>query len=148
MPDCDYLKKLWDDLERKEPSRKKPKTIFFEERFGVDIREFRSMKDVDEFVERKLGRPLRIVDVSEHLRRYEVGDRRKTIIYGVLAAISFISAWFFMLISIYNDLHPIMIAGMFSYFASMELADRAESANRRYKKQCKERSTEYIPPKN
>lgn len=39
----------------------KKKTIFFEERFGAPIDEFSTTSEVDEFVERKTGRKLKIV---------------------------------------------------------------------------------------
>lgn len=118
MPDCSYLKKLWDDEEEK------PKTVFFEERFGVDIREFRSMKDVDEFVERKLGRPLQIVDISKYFHKGAY-HRGRGIIYGIIATVMYMTAWLLLMMCISNDMHPIGILGLFIFFASMELGEKA-----------------------
>lgn len=40
------------------------KTVIFETKYNVDIREFSSTHEVDDFLERKLGRPLRVVNIE------------------------------------------------------------------------------------
>lgn len=39
------------------------KTVIFEKKYGVDIDEFKTTNDVDTFLEKKLGRPLKVIDV-------------------------------------------------------------------------------------
>jgi hypothetical protein len=36
------------------------KTIYFEEKFNVDIDDFKCTKDVDDFIESKIGRKLKV----------------------------------------------------------------------------------------
>jgi hypothetical protein len=40
------------------------KTVIFEEKYNTDISKFSSTREVDDFLEKKLGRPLRVVDVE------------------------------------------------------------------------------------
>jgi hypothetical protein len=40
------------------------KTVIFEEKYNTDISNFHSTKDVDTFLEEKLGRKLRVVDID------------------------------------------------------------------------------------
>ncbi len=41
------------------------KTVIFESRFGVDINQFSSTQEIDEFLEKKLGRKLRVVRLDQ-----------------------------------------------------------------------------------
>ncbi len=43
------------------------KTIFFEEKYGVDIARFRSITDVDSFVEERLGRKLEVKQINSNI---------------------------------------------------------------------------------
>lgn len=43
------------------------KTIFFEEKYGVDISRFRSISDVDSFVEKELGRKLEVRPINSNI---------------------------------------------------------------------------------
>ena len=43
------------------------KTIFFEEKYGVEISQFRSISDVDSFVEKKLGRKLEVRPINSNI---------------------------------------------------------------------------------
>ncbi len=43
------------------------KTIFFEEKYGVDISRFRSISDVDSFVEKELGRKLEVRPINSSI---------------------------------------------------------------------------------
>jgi hypothetical protein len=46
---------------------RKNKTLFFEEKYGVDIKDFASTYDVDKFLENKLKRRLRVKKVESNL---------------------------------------------------------------------------------
>jgi len=43
------------------------KTIFLEEKYGVDIARFRSITDVDSFVEERLGRKLEVKQINSNI---------------------------------------------------------------------------------
>lgn len=43
------------------------KTIFFEDKYGVDIKDFKNTEDIDNFLEKKLGRKLRIKRIETNL---------------------------------------------------------------------------------
>lgn len=43
------------------------KTIFFEEKYGEDITRFRSISDVDSFIEMKRGRKLEVKQIKSNL---------------------------------------------------------------------------------
>jgi hypothetical protein len=46
---------------------RKNKTLFFEEKYGVDIKDFASTYDVDKFLENKLKRRLRVKKIESNL---------------------------------------------------------------------------------
>jgi len=46
---------------------RKNKTFFFEEKYGVDIKDFESTYDVDKFLENKLKRRLRVKKIGSGL---------------------------------------------------------------------------------
>jgi hypothetical protein len=96
----------------------KKTTVFFEERFGVDISEFRSTKDIDEFIERKLGRPLRIIYISEYLHR-KTDHQHKAMTYAAGSISVFVLAWYVMILSLINNFHPIGVL----VFVLVPLAD-------------------------
>jgi hypothetical protein len=43
------------------------KTLFFEEKYGIDIKDFATTYDVDKFLENKLKRRLRVKRVETNL---------------------------------------------------------------------------------
>ncbi len=40
------------------------KTLFFEKKYNTNIKDFQTTEDVDNFLERKLGRKLRVVYID------------------------------------------------------------------------------------
>ena len=46
---------------------KRSKTIFFEDKYGVDINDFKSTIDIDNFMEKKLGRKLQIKRIEPNI---------------------------------------------------------------------------------
>ena len=46
---------------------KSSKTIFFEDKYGVDINDFKSTIDIDNFMEKKLGRKLQIKRIETNI---------------------------------------------------------------------------------
>jgi hypothetical protein len=46
---------------------RKNKTIFFEEKYGVNIKDFATTREVDKFLENKLKRRLRVKRVESNL---------------------------------------------------------------------------------
>ena len=42
------------------------KTIIFEQKYGVDIADFKTTEEVDAFIEKKEGRKLRVVKIDDH----------------------------------------------------------------------------------
>lgn len=43
------------------------KTVYFEERYGVNITQFKSTEDVDKFLEERIGRALEAKDIDNGL---------------------------------------------------------------------------------
>jgi hypothetical protein len=43
------------------------KTIYFEEKYGVNINQFKSIEEIDSFVEGKIGRPLTVVSTASNV---------------------------------------------------------------------------------
>lgn len=42
------------------------KTVIFEEKYSVDVRDFSSTEEIDKVVEDKIGRKLQIVELEDH----------------------------------------------------------------------------------
>ena len=62
------------------------KTVIFERKYDVNVNDFSTTKEVDEFIEKKIGRKLQIVKIEDHgivhtrgnvfkLRKYDIDHR-------------------------------------------------------------------------
>ena len=63
-----------------------PKTVIFEEKYGVDIKDFSTTKEIDEVIEKKIGRKLKVLKLGHStlvpgrgnvfkLRKYDIKRR-------------------------------------------------------------------------
>jgi len=43
------------------------KTIFFEDKYGTRIKNFSTTEDVDKFLEKKLGKPLKVIRIDTNI---------------------------------------------------------------------------------
>jgi|Deesub1362A_J573_1020465.scaffolds.fasta_scaffold00348_58 hypothetical protein len=59
------------------------KTVLFEEKYGVDIRNFHSTKEIDKVVENKIGRKLKVVKVGSRVVSSGRGNIFKIRKYGI-----------------------------------------------------------------
>jgi len=49
-----------------EPAKTRNKTVIFEEKYGVDIEKFSTTRDVEKFIEDKIGRELQVIEPIGH----------------------------------------------------------------------------------
>jgi hypothetical protein len=45
-------------------SLKNPKTVIFEEKYGVNIEDFSTTQEIDKFIEKREGRKLKVITVN------------------------------------------------------------------------------------
>jgi hypothetical protein len=43
------------------------KTVIFEKKYGVDINDFHSLHEIDEFIEQREGRKLRVIKIDSNV---------------------------------------------------------------------------------
>jgi hypothetical protein len=57
--------------------KRKNKTIFFEKKYGVHIDDFKTTEEIDDFLEKKLKRKLKIKDIHMRIWR-NINDLKKS----------------------------------------------------------------------